>query len=142
METLSEVSGTGEKATLHSRALQDLFFIRLLPSRTGDVVTFPTQSNRHRNLDKVRRQRNLSKMKEQDKTRDRDIRKIVTCNRPERELKVMIIKMLKALEKRVAAITETLNTEVRKHISEIKSSREEMRNMVDGMTSRLEEAKE
>ena len=41
METLLEAPGPGEQGTLHSRALQDLFFIRPLPSRTGDIADFP-----------------------------------------------------------------------------------------------------
>ena len=41
LKTLSEVLGPGEHGTLHCRALLDLFFIRPLPSRTGDIPDFP-----------------------------------------------------------------------------------------------------
>ena len=40
LETFMEVSGPGEQGTPSGRALQDLFFIRSLPSRTGDRVDF------------------------------------------------------------------------------------------------------
>ena len=62
LETLLEVPGPGEQGALHGRAL----FIRTLTSRKGDVVDFPNTQKQHRDLDKMRRQRNLSKMKEQD----------------------------------------------------------------------------
>lgn len=41
IEILPETSGTDELGLLHDRELQDLIFIRSLPSRTGDVVDFP-----------------------------------------------------------------------------------------------------
>ena len=47
----------------HYIAGQDLFFIKPLSSRTVNAA-FLTQRNRHRDLDKMRRQRNLSQMKE------------------------------------------------------------------------------
>ena len=36
-----EVPGSGEEGTLRCRALQDLFFIRPLLSRAGDIADFP-----------------------------------------------------------------------------------------------------
>ena len=36
-----EVPVSGEEGTLHFRALQDLFFIKLLLSRVGDITDFP-----------------------------------------------------------------------------------------------------
>ena len=53
LETTAEVSGPGKKGTLHSRALLDLFLIK--PSKTGDIADF-THTQRHRDLDKMRRQ--------------------------------------------------------------------------------------
>lgn len=35
-----EVPGSGEQGTLHHRALQNLFFINPLVSRTGDIADF------------------------------------------------------------------------------------------------------
>ena len=45
LETLPEVPDPGEQGTLHSRALHDLFLIRLLPSSAEDAADFP---NTHR----------------------------------------------------------------------------------------------
>ena len=41
LETLLEAPCPGEPETLHTRALQDHFFIRPLPSMTGYVADFP-----------------------------------------------------------------------------------------------------
>jgi len=60
-------------------------------------------------------------------------------NMPDREFKVMTMKILTGLEKRVEDISETLNTEIRNNIVEIKGSINEMRNRHDGMNSRMEE---
>lgn len=50
LETFPEVPGPGEQGTLHNRALSDLFFIRPLPSRTGDVAKFPNTEKQAKRL--------------------------------------------------------------------------------------------
>jgi len=50
--------------------------------------------------------------------------------------------ILTGLEKRVEDISETPNTRIRNNIAQIKGSIKEMRNMLDGMSSRMEEAEE
>ena len=54
----------------------------------------------------------------------------------------MIIRILTELEKRVEAMNEILNTEIKNNISEIQISMNEMRKMLDGMNSRIQEAEE
>ena len=54
----------------------------------------------------------------------------------------MVIRILTGLEKRVEDVSETLNTEISNNIAEIKGSRNEMRNMLDGMNGRLEKVEE
>ena len=58
----------------------------------------------------------------------------------DREFKVMIIRTLTGLEKRVEDKNETLNTEIRNNVAEIKGSVKKMRYMLDGMNSRMKEA--
>ena len=58
-------------------------------------------------------------------------------NMSDRKIKVMIIRILIGIEKRVEDMSETLNTEIRKNITEIKGSINEMRNMLDGMNSKI-----
>ena len=53
----------------------------------------------------------MSQMKEQDNFTARDLSKMKISNMPDREFKVMVIKILTGLEKRVAYLSETLNNE-------------------------------
>ena len=66
-----EVPGSGEEGTLHCRALQDLFFIRPYFQEQETQVTFLTHRNRYRKLDKMRKQKNMSQMKEQAETQQK-----------------------------------------------------------------------
>ena len=79
-------------------------------------------------------------MKEQDKTIARDLSETDTSHMPDREFKLIITRILTGLEKGLEDMSETLNTEIRNNIAEIKGSINEMRNMLDGMNSRLEKA--
>jgi len=54
-------------------------------------------------------------MKEEDKTTARDLSETDINNMPDREFKVMVIKILTGFEKRVENISETLNTEIKKN---------------------------
>ena len=63
-------------------------------------LTFLIQRKRHRDLDKIRRQRILSQMKEQDKATARDLSQTDISNMPDREFKSLIIRILIGLEKK------------------------------------------
>ena len=89
----------------------------------------------------MRRQRNISKMKEQFKTTERHLSK-TDKRMPDKEFKVMIIKMLTGLEKELKNISETLNREIKKSKSEMNNRRNEIKNTLDGINSSLGEAKE
>ena len=86
LETLLEAPGPGEQRTLYCRAQQDLFFIKPLPSRTRDIADFPNTRDRLKDLDKMRRQRSLFQMKEQDKAMARNLSKTHISNMPDGEL--------------------------------------------------------
>lgn len=59
-EIFPEEPGPGEQEILHCRALQNLFFIRPLPSKVRDVAGFP---NTQKQIEKIKSQ-NISQMKE------------------------------------------------------------------------------
>ena len=63
---------------------------------------------------------------------------------PDREFKLMVINILTRLERRVGDLSETLNKEIKKikKESEMKNSVTEIKNTLDGINSRLEEAVE
>ena len=76
------------------------------PQNEETWLVFLTYRNRHRDLDKMRRQRNVSKMKEQDKAMVKDLCETDISNMSEREFKLMIIRILTRLEKRVQDMSE------------------------------------
>ena len=76
------------------------------------------QRNRHRDLDKMRIQRNLSQMKEQEQATAGDLSKTFISNMPDGIFKAVIISILTRLEEKVEDINETLNTEVKRSDTE------------------------
>ena len=138
-----EVPGPGEQGALHCRELQDLLFKRPLLSRAGDIADFPKHRNRGRDLDKMRRQRDMCQMKEQEKITARELNETEISNMPDREFKVMVIKITTVFEKGMENLTETLNKEIENiNQSEMKNSITEIKNTLHGRNSRLEEAEE
>ena len=57
----------------------------------------------------------------------RDLSETDTSNMPDKEFKVMIVRILPGLEKRIEDMNEALNTEIRNNTAEIKGSINEMR---------------
>ena len=81
-------------------------------------------------------------MKGQDNTTTRDLSETDLSYMPDKEFKVMIIKILTGLEKRVEDISEIPNKEIKKKQQEMKNTINEIKNTLDGINSRLEEAEE
>ena len=66
--------------------------IKPLPSRTEDTADF-SNTEKQALRDKVRRQRNLSQMKEQDKAIARDLSETGISNMPDGGFKTMIMRI-------------------------------------------------
>ena len=60
----------------------------------------------------MKRQRNMSHIKEQDKTTTRDLSEMDIRNMPDKEFKVMVKKTLTGLEKRMEDISETFDKKI------------------------------
>ena len=71
-------------------------------------MTFLTQRNRHRDLDKMRRQEFVPNERT-EQGQARDLSEIGVSNMPDGEFKAMIIRIFTGLEKRVEDISETIN---------------------------------
>ena len=72
---ISEVPGSGEQGILHCRTPTNLFFVRILLSSTGNVADFPN-TQKHRELTQMWRERDKSQMKEWDKITARELNEI------------------------------------------------------------------
>ena len=84
-------------------------------------------------------------MKEQDKTSEKELNKIEISNLPNKEFKIMIIKMFTKLGRKMDEHSENFN----KHLEELKNKQTEMndtitemKNTLEGIDSRITEAEE
>ena len=82
---------------------------------------------KHSKLNKVRRQRNMQKMKEQGKNPPDQINEEEIGCLPEKEFRVMIVKMIQKLGNRMEKIQEMLN----KDLEELKSKQTMMNNTIN-----------
>ena len=67
------------------------------------------QNPKHSKLSKMRRQRNTQQMKDQGKNPPDQTDKEEICSLPEKEFRVMIVKMIQNLGNRMQKIQETFN---------------------------------
>ena len=92
----------------------------------------------HRKIDKMKRQRAIYQMKEQDKTAEKQLNEVEIGNLPEKEFKIMIVKMIQDLGKRMEAKIETMQEMFNKDLEEIKNKQTEMNNAITEMKTTLE----
>ena len=99
----------------------------------------------------MKRQRNTAQMKKQGRNSQDQINKEEISYLPEREFRIMIVKMLQRLENRMEKMQEAFNTvnTITKDIEEIKNKQTEMNNTIteikntpEGNNSRITEAEE
>ena len=61
------------------------------------TILQPVEGNPHSQKDKMKRQRTLYQIKEQDKTPEKQLNKLEIGNLPEKEFRIMIVKMIQDL---------------------------------------------
>ena len=103
----------------------------------------------HRKIDKMKRQRTLYEMKEQDKTPEKQLNEVEIGNLPEKEYRIMIVKMIQDLGKRIEAKIKKMQEMFNKDLEELKNKQTEMnttitemKNTLEGINSRITEAEE
>ena len=90
----------------------------------------------------------MFKMKEQDKTLEEELSEVETGNLPEKEFRVVIIKMIKELGRKMDAQSEKLevfNKEleyIKNNQTEMKKTRIEMKNTLEEINNRLNDREE
>ena len=97
----------------------------------------------------MKRKRAMYQMKEQDKTPENQLNEVEICNLPEREYRIMIVKMIQDLRKRMKAKIEKMQEMFNKDLEELKNKQTEMNNTItemkntlEGINSRITEAEE
>ena len=77
----------------------------------------------------MKRQRTMYQMKEQDKTPEKQLNEVEKGNLPEKEFRIMIVKMIQDLRKRMEAKIEKLQETFNKDLGELKNKHlEELNN--------------
>ena len=97
----------------------------------------------------MKRQRTVYQMKEQDKTPEKQLNEVEIGNLPEKEFRIMIVKMIQDLGKRMEAKFEKMQEMFNKDLKELKNKQPEMNNTItemkntlEGINSRITEAEE
>ena len=88
-------------------------------------------------------------MKEQDKTPEEKLNEVEIGNLPEKEFRIMIVKMIWDLKKRMEAMIKKMQEMFKKDLEELKNKQTEMNNTVteikntlEGINGRITEAEE
>ena len=80
--------------------------------------------------DKMKRQRTVYQMKEQDKIPENQLNEVEIGNLPENEFRIMIMKMIQDLGKRMEAKIEKTQEMFNKDLEELKNKQTEMNNTI------------
>ena len=91
----------------------------------------------------------MYQMKKQDKTPEKQLNKVEIGNLPEKEFRIMIVKMIQNLVKRMEAKIKKMQEMFNKDLQELKNKQIEMNNTItemkttlEGINSRITEAEE
>ena len=76
----------------------------------------------HRKIDKMKRQRAMYQMKEQEKTPEKQLNEVEIGNLPEKQFRIMIVKMIQDLGKRMEAKIEKMQAMFNKDLEEFKNT--------------------
>ena len=75
----------------------------------------------------------MYQMKEQDKTPEKQLNEVEIGNLPEKEFRIMIVKMIQDLRKRMEAKIKKMQELKNKHLEELKNKQTEMNNIITEM---------
>ena len=97
----------------------------------------------------MKRQRAMYQIKEQDKTPEKQQNEGEISNLPEKEFRIMMVKMIQDLRKRMEANIEKMQEMFNKDLEELKNKQTEkintiteMKTTLEGINSRITEAEE
>ena len=90
----------------------------------------------------MKKQKVMSQIEGQDKTPEKKLNEVETSNLPEKEFRIMIVKMIQKLGKRMEAKIGKVQEMFTKNLEELKNKQTEMNNTLSGINSRITEAEE
>ena len=93
----------------------------------------------------MKMKRNIAQMKEQTRNTEVQINENETGKLPEKEFRIMIVKMIKSLESRMEKMQESINKDLKKlknKHTETNNTITEIKNTLEGINSRISETEE
>jgi len=99
---------------------------------------------KHRDPDTLR-QRNMIQMKEQKETSEKELNKMEIINLPDKEFKVMVLKIFMGFERKVDELSEYFKKDienVKKKQSKLKYTIIKMKNTLEGINSRVDDVEQ
>ena len=81
----------------------------------------------------------MYQMKKQNKTPEKQVNEVEIGNLPEKEFRIMIVKMIQDLGKRMEAKIEKMQEIFNKDLEELKNKQTEMNNTITEMKTTLQE---
>ena len=88
----------------------------------------------------MKKQNVMSQKTGQDKTQEKQLNELEIGGLPEKEFKIMIVKIIQNLGKRMEVKIEKMKEMFTKDLEELKNKQTEMNNTLEGMNSRITEA--
>ena len=119
--------------------------MRAHPTRAGDSQSSSIQKGhpKHSNLNKMKRQRNIQQVKEHDKCPPNQTKEEEIGSLPEKEFRIMTVKMIKNLENKMEKMQESINKdleELKNKHTETNNTITEIKNTLEGINSRISKA--
>ena len=93
----------------------------------------------------MKRQKNITQMKEQTRNTDVQINEAEIGKPPEKEFRIIIVKMIKNLENKMEKMQDSINKdleELKNKHTETNNTITEVKNTLEGMNSRISEGEE
>ena len=88
----------------------------------------------------MKKQKVVSQVRRQDKIPEKQLNEVETGNLPEKEFRIMIVKMIQDLRKRMEANIKKMQEMFTKDLQELKNKQTERNNTLEGIHSRITEA--
>ena len=86
----------------------------------------------------MKRQMTMYQMKKQDKTPEKQLNEVEIGNLPDKDFRIMIVKMIQDLGKRMEAKIEKMQNMCNKDLEELKNKQTEMNNTITEIKTTLE----
>ncbi|KAF6104159.1 hypothetical protein HJG60_011177 [Phyllostomus discolor] len=104
--------------------------------RLGDITIYLIHRNKHKEVAKMERQRNMPQIKKQEKSPEKELNEMKASALPDIEFKTVVIKVLKELSENFNSLKKDIETI--KYQSEMTNTITEINNTLEGINNGLD----